>query len=73
MSKNRKPKHQCPIIWPIDGLETGIDGGDHIEVANRHFVQLEIDDLKYPVELNAFEAIKLGEALIEAGRKLDRR
>jgi len=68
---NKSTKRNAPIMKPVGYFETGDDGDISINVSARHFVQIDIDGHQYPVELNRWEAVKLGEALIKAAKTLD--
>lgn len=73
MSKNKSKKsdrftEHFTEIASID--ETG--GGDEtIDVAVRRYVMVECPRTEIPIELNAWEARKLGRALLKAANRLD--
>jgi hypothetical protein len=77
MSKNKRKKSDefTEIEDPITYLpETGEAGEMAIGVGTMHYVQLDIcpiDPADGILKLNGFEAIKLGKALVKAGRRLD--
>lgn len=71
MSKRKGSKY-TPIRKPIGYLPTtGENGDESIDVSVRRFVEITIDGNLHPTELNAWEARKMGRALIKAASKLD--
>lgn len=68
----RTSKKNAPITIPIGYLPATGEGGDEsIDVSVRRFVEVTIDGKPDPVALNAFEARKLGRALLKAAKRLD--
>jgi hypothetical protein len=71
MSKSKATKY-TKIRNSIDYLpETGEGGDTSIDVSVRRYISVDVDGVPEPLELNAWEARKLGRALINAARKLD--
>lgn len=81
MSKN-KPNNQrgksdkyTELTYPVDYIaESGEDGEMAIGISTRHLVQLDLNPTEVRdgiLELNGFEAIRLGKALIKAAHRLD--
>lgn len=71
MSKTKSNRY-TPIRIPTGYLPTtGENGDETIDVSVRRFVEITIDGQQHPTELNAWEARKMGRALIKAASKLD--
>lgn len=59
------------IVDCID--DTGALGGETIDVTVRRYVGVECPRTEHPIELNAWEARKVGQALLKAADELDGR
>lgn len=69
MSKN-KSKRDAEIVIPVGSLDEAGDGGDlTINVGIKHLVY--IDATGVDIEINAWEARRLGEILIKAAQRMD--
>jgi hypothetical protein len=69
--KSSKADKYTEIRDEIGHLSSAGESGDEvIDVCLRRFVEITIDGHQYPTELNAWEARKMGRALIKAD-KLD--
>lgn len=65
----KRSKKDTDITEFVDALDEAGEGHDMtINVSVRHYVHLDV--IGTDIELNSWEAIKLGKALVEAGRRL---